>query len=82
MKNNLDENLFKTSDLALATTISLSFPIVATDRTTPPRVSFVFQRTPDLETLMERYWRWEIAVEPQAFFNQMKSLKARIYSGE
>lgn len=82
MKNNLDENLFKTSDLALATTISLSLPIVATDRTTPPRVSFVFQRTSNLGALIERYWRREVAVEPQAFFNQMKNLKARIYSGE
>ncbi|MCX6793721.1 MAG: DUF5659 domain-containing protein [Candidatus Gottesmanbacteria bacterium] len=82
MKNNVDENQFKTSDLALATTISLSFPVIARDRATSPRVFFVFHRTPELDVLVERFWRGEITVEPQAFANQIKNLKTRIYSGE
>jgi hypothetical protein len=82
MKNNLNENQFRTSDLTLATTISLSFPIIATDRAKPPRVFFVFQRTSQLDVLVDRFWNSDLNVEPQAFANQMKNLKTRIYSGE
>lgn len=82
MINIENENCFKTSDLTLATTLSLYFPIVATDRTNPPRVMFVFDRTPELDRLVERFWRKEITVDPQTFANQIKNLKTRIYSGE
>lgn len=82
MKNNLDENYIKISDLTLATTISLYFHIIATDRTNPPRVMFIFERTPELDQLVKRFWRKEITVEPQAFANQIKNIKTRIYSGE
>lgn len=82
MNDYSDENYFKTSDLALAGTISLSFPVIATDRTNPPRVLFVFDRTPELDQLVDRFWRNEITVKPQVFANQIKNLKTRIYSGE
>lgn len=80
MKNNLNDNLFKTSDLALATTISLYFPVIDTDRATPPKIFFVFLRTPQLDVLIERFWRGELTIEPQKFAGQLKNLKTRIYS--
>ena len=82
MSKYLDENYFKTSDLALATTLSLHFPIVAIDHSNPRKVLFVFTRVSELNLMVEQFWRSGISVEPQTFTNQIKNLKTRIYSGE
>ena len=82
--NNVNENQFKefykTSDLGLATTISLYFPIITTERINPRKVLFIFDKTDDLNKFIDQYWRGEVVVEPQKFTNQIKSIKDRIYS--
>jgi len=79
---NTHDNCIQISDLTLATVISLSFPILALDRSNSPRVSFIFNRTPALDEMVAQFWRKEITIEPQALANQIKNLKTRIYSGE
>ncbi|MDE2019053.1 MAG: hypothetical protein KGJ13_01755, partial [Patescibacteria group bacterium] len=32
------------------------------------------------DSLVKRYWSRELQVEPQAFFNQLKQVKVRIYA--
>jgi len=76
----MNSQYYKTSDLALATTISLSFPIESIDKTHPHRVFFVFRRNKNLDVLIKSYWRQELKIEPQKFFNQLKSMKTRIYA--
>jgi len=71
---------YKTSDLALATTISLSFPIESVEQTGGRRVVFVFRESEALDELVEAYWRCELKVEPQRFFDQLRTIKTRIYS--
>lgn len=78
----MKDNCFYVSDLGLATTLSLHFPIKTIDRSNPRRVVFVFDQTDDLNDFVNRYWRNEIVVEPQTFTNQIKNIKTRIYSGE
>lgn len=70
----------KTSDLALATTLSLFSPIESTESVSDKKVLFVFLKTPELDKLIAMYWRGEMRVEPQHFFNQLKVIKTRIYS--
>lgn len=82
MKNQLDDNFYKTSDLGLATTLSLYFPIRTISRTNPRKVLFVFDQTDKLNDFIEKYWKNEVVVEPQMFTNQLKNIKTRIYSGE
>ena len=77
-----EHNLYKTADLGLATTLSLSFPIIAIDRNNPRKVLFVFNQPEELISFVDRYWRGEVVVEPQLFTNQLKNIKTRIYSGE
>ncbi len=77
-----DENCYKTSDLTLATTLSIYFPIILIDRSNGKKVLFVFDRSTALDELIEKFWQNKIAVEPQIFSNQMKNLKTRIYAGE
>jgi len=78
--NNFTENgLYHTSDLALATTLTLSSPIEQIDKTDPRRVVFTFKRTSELGSTIEAYWRGELRVEPQKFFGQLKIIKSRLY---
>jgi len=71
---------YLTSDLALATTISLNFPIEDIDRSNPRKAVFVFQRSPELEALVNSYFTNQLKVSPQIFFNQLRDVKARLYA--
>lgn len=75
---------FKTADLALIAVILLLMPesLEVVDRTNPHRVFFVFNSSKKLETLLDTFWKQELKVEPQAFFNQIKIAKTRIYVHE
>lgn len=75
---NLD-NYYSTSDLALATTISLWFPLEVVDKTNPSRAIFLFKKEVGLGEMVEAFWRKELKIEPQAFFSQLKFIKSRLY---
>lgn len=78
--DNAEANYYYTSDLALATAISLWYPIDAIDRQNPRKASFLFKRNAKLYELLEAYWKRELKIEPQEYFNQLKAIKARLYS--
>ncbi|MBI4065334.1 hypothetical protein HY409_03115 [Candidatus Gottesmanbacteria bacterium] len=79
----IDENKYLISaDLALVTTLSLFFPIQSIDKSIPRKAQFVFQKTRELEQAVSDYWQQKLSVEPQAYFNQLKFIKARLYSQE
>ena len=71
---------FLTSDLALATTLSLQFPIEDLDRSNVRKAVFVFRRSPELELLADKYFANQLKVAPQVFFNQLRDVKARLYA--
>lgn len=74
------KDCFSTFDLALAATISLWYPLEALDRTqNPHKVLFLFKRDENLDQLIEGYWRGELKVNPQNYFNALKNIKARLY---
>ena len=75
---------FKTADLALIAVLLLLMPesLEVVDRTNPHKVLFGFKTDRKLEKLMDSFWKRELLVEPQAFFNQIKTAKARIYVHE
>ncbi len=74
------KDYYSTSDLALATAISLWYPIDAIDRQNPRKAIFLFKRDEKFDELIEVYWKRELKVEPQTYFNQLKAIKARLYS--
>ena len=76
----LNEHYYSTSDLSLATTISLFYPIEDIDRSNPRKAVFIFRKTPELEKLIDQYFRNEIKVSPQIYFNQLRVIKARLYA--
>jgi len=68
--------------LALATTLSLFYPIEAIDKQNPRKAYFVFKREEGLDELIEKYWKGELRIEPKTFFNQLRVIKARLYGSE
>ncbi|PIP56727.1 hypothetical protein COX05_01520 [candidate division WWE3 bacterium CG22_combo_CG10-13_8_21_14_all_39_12] len=71
---------YATSDLSLAAAIALFFPLEAVDRINPSKSQFLFKRNEHLDQLIENFWRNELTVEPQAYFNQIKAIKSRLYT--
>ena len=70
---------YSTSDLALATAISLYYPLEVVDSTNPHKAQFLFKKDGGLDQYIEAYWRGELKVNPATYFNQLKILKARLY---
>ncbi len=76
----LDVNdYYATSDLALAAALSLHYLIEAIDRQNPQKAQFLFKRDENLNQLIETYWKGELRVNPVAYFNQLKTIKSRLY---
>lgn len=72
---------FSSYDLGLATAlVTLKYELIKLDKTDPKKVRFVFKEAKDIEQMMLGYWNNEISVPALAFFNNLKTLKNRIYS--
>ena len=78
----MENNYYKTADLALVAVLLLFIPdsLEVVDRGNPHKVLLCFGKSPDLDSLVKRYWSRELQVEPQAFFNELKQVKVRIYA--
>lgn len=75
------KDFFSTFDLALATAVSIHFPISSIDRTLDSRKAlFVFRRSSKLDQIVDRYWQRGLLIEPRQYFDQLKVLKERLYS--
>jgi hypothetical protein len=76
-----DSNFFfKTSDLALATALCvLGIAIEAMQQSDGERMFFIFTKSDKVQDIVNRFWRGELLIEPQTYFNQLKVLKTRIY---
>ncbi len=75
-------NFYTTTDLALAAVLSLWHPLHSIDKTNPRQSIFRFEPNTELGELVAAYWRGELQVEPQSFFNQLRIIKARLYAKE
>jgi len=74
-----DQKLYTTSDLALVTTLSLWFPIETINRANPKNTQFSFKQSNKLDNFLKNYWRQELKIEPQSFYQQLRFVKSRIY---
>ena len=70
---------YRTSDLALASAIALYYPIDAIDKQNPHKAEFIFRREENFDALIEQYWKGLLRIEPQAYFQQLRLVKSRLY---
>lgn len=78
-----DNDGFRTYDLALASAlVSHGFPITGIEKTQyGGRSSFIFNRTDKLDEVIQAYWADKLTVNPKAYFDVLKHIKTRLYSG-
>lgn len=77
-----NKEIFVSSDLALVAVISLYFPIAIINKDNPKKAVFVFNRSQNLNKLADKYWNKKLLVEPRAYFDQLKAIKARLYAND
>lgn len=73
-------NLYETSDLGLASSLScLGYKVTALDRHNPRRVVFCFETADGLQEAVNGYWNGVLRLPPAALFLHQKALKQRLY---
>ena len=82
MNIRTEQNIFISSDLAIVAVISLYCPIIEVDKTNPRKAQFVFERNSKLDSLLDKYWKQKLLIEPRAYFDQLKAIKARLYAND
>ena len=81
MKQNIKENIYRTTDLALASFLSLSCTSFEMNRLGGNKCVFVFRETEELVSLIESFFANTGTVSPFDYFNAIKKLKTMIYTG-
>ncbi len=74
-----ENDFYQTADLSLAGVIFLFWPLEAINKQNPRKAQFLFKRSEELDRTVEQFWRGELKVEPQAYFNALRIIKARLY---
>lgn len=74
------EQTFQTTDLSLATTLSMFVPMRDIDKTNPRKAQFIFPSSLAVESLISSYWQGTLQVNPQGYYNALHNIKAKLYS--
>ncbi|NQV13755.1 MAG: hypothetical protein HQ530_05655 [Parcubacteria group bacterium] len=82
MPKKLSPNDFMShTDLSLCATLCcFGYSVDAVERVSPSKVAFLIKRDEKLDSLVEKYWKHELQVDPALFFSYLKELKSRINS--
>ena len=72
-------DFYKTTDMALATVLSMNFPVRELINKNG-RGTFLFDDTEELEQFVEAFWNKRLTVEPTALFEALKLIKNRLYN--
>lgn len=76
----MNDKNYKTSDFCLASyLLAKNIPLIGTVRDGGNRVTFVYQSSTELSSLISEYFQMQAIIEPMAFFSAQKRLKQLIY---
>jgi hypothetical protein len=73
------EESYKTTDMALATVLSMKFPIRELISKNG-RGTFLFDKSDELEDFVAAFWDKQLSVEPVSLFEALKTIKNRLYN--
>lgn len=75
--------LLTTADLTLAATLlAMGFDVLGIDMSNPKRQLFHFQKTLEIDSVIENYWNKKIVLSPIDVANSRRELITRIKSNE
>ena len=74
---------FQTADLGLATALCcIGYELITLDKQDKRKVSFIFKRKLGIDKDSNDYWADYIEVKARTYFDNLRTLKNRIYSSE
>jgi hypothetical protein len=65
---------------ATAALMSAGFELLTVDKKNPRKAMFIFQRTSEIEHIINEYFANHLQVQARSFFDHIKALKSRLYS--
>jgi hypothetical protein len=81
LHKNEENTFFKTHDLGLATALCCrNYELLSLDKQDPRKVSFIFKRELGIEEDADAYWSNELETKARNYFDNLRTLKNRIYS--
>jgi hypothetical protein len=83
MKQEHEKEFYSVADLACCTAlISNGHKLMALERKDySRRVLFLFELDTKIENTEAQFWNDELLVNPRTYFDNLKAVKSRIYSG-
>ena len=83
MINEKEVPFLKVSDLNLASVLLvLNFAIDGTDNHNPKKIYFYFIQTPELEAVVEQYWKNELTINPRSLEYARREILNMIHEHE
>lgn len=74
---------YSTFDLGCASAlVSSGFKIVSLEKSNPKKVQLVFRREAGIEKVADDYFADRLEIKARSFFDEIKSIKSRLYSSE
>ncbi|NVN96575.1 MAG: hypothetical protein HXX18_14995 [Bacteroidetes bacterium] len=74
---------YQTADLGLATALCCkNYVLLTLDKQDPRKVSFIFKRKSGIEEDADTYWSKDLNIKARDYFDNLRTLKNRIYSSE
>lgn len=82
MRQGLDDNIYRTTDLALAASLlSLHCPLSEISRSPENRrATFVFTLNEAEQGYVAAFWNDSLKLNPRTYFDNVKQLKNRLYA--
>ncbi len=80
MKRFKETELYKTSDIAIASALyCLGYAIDTVDKSEPKAV-FIFERDKPLDEITAAFWSRKLELDALTYFNAIKQVKSRLYN--
>jgi hypothetical protein len=77
----MNDNYNEVSDLGLAASLAASgFVVARINKNNPRRVVFVFEKSHELQRSIELFWSNKLLLPATVLLENVRQLKARIYS--
>lgn len=74
---------YSTFDLGCASALAGSgFELVSLEKSNPKKVQFIFRREVGIEKVADDYFSDRLEIKARRFFDEIKSIKNRLYSSE
>lgn len=74
---------YSTFDLGVASALVTSnFELISLEKSNPKKVRFIFHRELGIEKVADDYFADRLSLKARGFFDNIKSIKNRLYSSE